>query len=335
MRPLLSRLLAGSLVCLSTAAMADPVGYAVGFDHLYRIDMGTGQATVVGPLGFIDVEGLAFSPSGVLYGVADAGHVPPDNGQTDFLLQIDTDTGAATAVGQLTGLAGTGAGVFGELDYGLAFTCDGRLWASSDTTRALWQIDPTTGGTHYVGDTGATISGLAGRGNQLYGVSVVDNESLYRIDTATGRATLIGLLTLVSSKVSASPMQPRTSQAIAAPPFGLIAHIFDAGLDFSADGELWVTLDYLTPPQGIPPLRNDVARLDPTSGEILSFRVITGAGTGIDTVQMEGLALAPPGACGGTEGPESVEVPGPGAFLLGLLALVLFLSSRKALPTSA
>lgn len=307
MRPLPGRLLAGLLACLPAAAMAEPVGYAVGFDQLYRIDLGTGQATVVGPLGFIDVEGLAFAPNGALYGVADAGRVPPNNDQTDFLLQIDTGTGAATAVGQLAGLAGTGTGTFGELDYGLAFTCDGNLWLASDTTSQLWQVNPATAATRLVGNMGAAISGLAGRGNGLYGVSIDGSESLYRIDTGTGLATAIG-------------------------PLGLVDRVFDAGLDFAANGDLWVTIDYLTPPAGIPPLRNDVARLNPMSGQILEWRVITGAGTDIDTVQMEGLALAPPGGCGGVATPEPREIPGPGPILLTALALVLALGGRRALP---
>ena len=306
MRPLLGRLLAGLLACVSTVALAEPVGYAVGFDHLYRIDLGTGQATVVGPLGFIDVEGLAFSPTGALYGVADAGRVPPNNEQTDFLLQIDTSTGAATAVGQLAGLAGTGTGTFGELDDGLAFTCDGNLWLASDTTNQLWQVDPASGGTRLVGNTGAAISGLAARGNGLYGVSIDGSESLYRIDRGSGLATALG-------------------------PLGLPDRMFDSGLDFTADGELWATIDYLTPPAGIPPLRNDVARLDPMTGQVLEWRVITGAGVDIDTVQMEGLALAPPGACGDVAEPEPSEIPGPGPLLLFALVLVLALSARKTL----
>lgn len=308
MRPLLGRLLAGLLLCLPAAAMAEPAGYAVGFDRLYRLDAGTGQASAVGPLGFIDVEGLAFAPDGTLYGVADAGRVPPGNDQTDFLLRINTQTGAATAVGQLSGLAGLGTGAFGELDYGLAFTCDGRLWLSSDTTNQLWEVNPSNAVTRYVGNTGAAISGLAARGNTLYGVSIDGNEGLYRIDTNTGAASLIGLL-------------------------GLPDRMFDAGLDFAANGDLWVTIDYLTPPQGIPPLRNDVARLDPMTGRILEMRTVTGAGSGIDTVQMEGFALAPPGGCGGgaVDEPPPRPIPGPGPLVLGALALLMLAGSRVAL----
>lgn len=305
MRPPFGRLLAGFLVCLPVAAVAEPVGYAVGFDSLYRIDMGTGQATLVGPLGYIDVEGLAFAPNGELYGVADAGAVPPANDQTDFLLRIDTATGAATAVGQMTALAGTGVGTFGELDYGLAFTCSGQLWLSSDTTGQLWEVNPANAQTRLVGNTGAAISGLAARGDTLYGLSIDGNESLYRINTTTAAASLVG-------------------------PIGLPDRVFDAGLDFDAQGRLWATIDYLSPPTGIPPLRNDLARLDPMTGGILELRTINGAGTGIDTVQMEGLALAPTSGCGVTPPREDMrEIPGPGLPWLAALGVVLALVGRR------
>ncbi|MBB5209602.1 DUF6923 family protein [Chiayiivirga flava] len=306
MRPLHGRLLAGLLACVSTAALAEPVGYAVGFDSLYRIDLGTGQATLVGPLGYIDVEGLAISPGGQLFAVADAGAVPPANDQTDFLLRIDPATGTATAVGQMTALAGAGTGTFGELDYGLAFTCSGQLWLSSDTTGQLWEVDPDTAQTRPVGTIGAAISGLAGRGDALYGLSIDGNETLYRISTATAQATAIG-------------------------PIGLPDRVFDAGLDFDGAGRLWATIDYLTPPTGIPPLRNDIARLDPMTGAVLELRIVNGAGTDIDTVQMEGLAVAAPGGCGPRFLPQPNEIPGPSLPLLLVLGAVLALAGRRAL----
>lgn len=306
MRPLHGRLLAGLLACVSTAAVAEPVGYAVGFDSLYRIDLGTGQATLVGPLGYIDVEGLAFSPAGELFAVADAGAVAPASDQTDFLLRIDTATGAATPVGQMEALAGTGTGTFGELDYGLAFTCNGQLWLSSDTTGQLWEVNPGTAQTRLVGNMGAGISGLAGRGETLYGVGIDGNERLFRIDTVNAQAMVIGSL-------------------------GLPDRMFDAGLDFDSVGRLWITIDYLTPPAGIPPLRNDVARLDPMTGGILEQRIINGAGIDIDTVQMEGLALAPPGGCGAGPIPQPSEIPGPSLPLLLALGAGLALVGRRAL----
>jgi hypothetical protein len=169
MRPLRDRFLAGLLALLPLTSLAQPVGYAVGFDSLYRINLATGQTTAVGPIGFNDVEGLAFGPSGLLYGVADA-TAGSGSGITDLLIRIDTNTGAGTLIGAMPTLAG--AGPNGNLDYGLAFTCDGRLWLSSDTTQQLWEVDPANAGTRLVGNTGRNISGLAARGNRLYGLSV-------------------------------------------------------------------------------------------------------------------------------------------------------------------
>ena len=303
MRPLLARLAAGLMATLPLAAGAEPVGYAAGGDNiLYRLDLGTGQATRIGPMGFVDVEGLALSPDGVLYGVADAGTGAPGSALTDYLLRIETGTGKATPVG-LLGLIGQGTGPFFDLDYGLAFTCDGRLWMSSDTTSRLWEVDRFSGATRLVGDLGARISGLAGRGKDLYGVSVAGGESLYRIDVETGHSELLGSLNMPNP-------------------------VYDAGLDFDAEGRLWATLDYLSPPSGSPPLRNDVARLDPDTGQRLETRTVIGAGTNIDTVQMEGLALAAPAACPAPDGnvgdpPSStIAVPGPSTPWLAVLALL-------------
>jgi hypothetical protein len=311
MRPLLARLTAGLMALLPLAAIAEPIGYAAGGDNqLYRLDLGTGQATRVGAMGFVDVEGLALSPDGVLYGVADAGTGLPGSAVTDLLIRIDPATGAASAVGPL-GLMGQGTGSFFDLDYGLAFTCDGRLWMSSDTTSRLWQVDRFTGATQYIGDLGARISGLAGRGRELLGVSVAGGENLYRIDPENAQATFLGTLAMPNP-------------------------LYDAGLDFDATGRLWATLDYLAPPQGIPPLRNDIARLDPATGQRLETRTVTGAGTDINTVQMEGLAIAPVAACGNGNGGNNgggngsvspLPVPGPSLPWLTLFAAVAVLAA--------
>lgn len=301
MRPLWGWLAASLMALLSHEAVADPIGYAAGFSDLYRIDFATGQATLVGPTGYNDVEGLAFAPGGTLYAVADA-TAGTGSGVTDFLIRIDPNTGAGTLVAPLAGLAGLGipgAGSNFELDYGLAFTADGRLWLSSDTLSMLWEVNPANGSTRLVGATGARITGLAARGNELFGVSAAGSEALYRIDLATGSAVLVGSL-------------------------GLADRMYDAGLDFDAAGRLWITLDYFSPPSGIPPLRNDLAQINPTTGALSGLRTITGAGSGIDTVQMEGLAIAPPAFV--SVGTEPAPVPGPGLpalALLGLLAVAM------------
>lgn len=306
MRPVWAWLLAGLMALLSRDALADPVGYAAGFSDLYRIDFATGQATLVGPIGYNDVEGLAFAPNGLLYAVADAS-AGSGSGLTDFLIRIDPATGAGTLVAPLAGLSNQGlpgAGSNFELDYGLAFTGDGRLWLSSDTLSLLWEVNPATGATRLVGATGARITGLAARGNDLFGVSAVGAESLYRIDTSTGAASVIGSL-------------------------GLAERMYDAGLDFDSAGRLWLTIDYFSPPNGIPPLRNDIAQIDPATGAVTALRSIVGAGSGFDTVQMEGLAIAPPVASGNVGVAPPTPVPGPALPALGLLAAASLLAGLR------
>ena len=290
MRPLIGRLLLGLLPLLPLSALADPVGYTVGFNTLYRIDMATGQTVSVGPIGFADVEGLAFSSSGILFGVADAGSGDPNSSLTDLLIRIDTNTGAGTLVGPL-GLQGQGSG--GNLDYGLAFTSDGRLWVSSDVTNQLWEASPASGVTRLVGVTGRAISGLAERGNELYGVSVEVAPSLYRIDTTTGSSTLVGPLNVG----------------------GVVA---DAGLDFDAAGQLWGILDPEPSSEG--------------ASRVVSIDITTGAGVvrasaSVATVGMEGLALAPTslvsgGSGSGAGGTTPRVVPGPSGHMLLLLAVI-------------
>lgn len=295
-----------ALLLLPRTAQADPVGFAVGEGgpgfgpsaRLYRLDLGSGAASLVGPVGYTDVEGLAFSRGGVLYAVADAGiaceGVCP--GTTDLLLRIDTDTGAGTLVGPL-GLAGQGPG--GNLDYGLAFTCDGRLWASSDTTGQLWEVDPADGSTRPVANLGAPLSGLAAFGNLLFGIGVVGDLSLHRIDPDAGTTTVMGAL-------------------------GLPITFYDAGLDFDEDGRLWATIDYFNPPppDDLPEAeRNDIALVDPQTGAASITATISGAGSGLDTVRMEGLAIAAGAGCG-VRAPANVPSGHPLAWLL-LGALVL------------
>jgi hypothetical protein len=60
-----------------------------------RIDMKTGVARAIGPIGFRGVAGLAFDPvARVLYG-----SIEPDWNASRVLLAIDVNTGRGTVVG--------------------------------------------------------------------------------------------------------------------------------------------------------------------------------------------------------------------------------------------
>jgi hypothetical protein len=276
---------------MALPAAAQPLAYAVSFNKLYQIDLTTGQTTLIGETGFNDVEGLALSPDGVMYGIVDS---------TKTLITIDKQSGRGTAVGQgtgNTGLTGQGVGQFDALDFGLAFTCDGRLWASSDTTSNLWQIDPASGRATAVGKLGAQITGLGANANGLFGLGAQGDEGVYRVNTATGSATKIG---------------------------GLAANLIfaDGGLDFDASGQLWAILDYRPPEDNRP---SDIVRVD----------LGTGLATFVSTTlpEMEGLAITPIAACRGP-GPVAAEhspVPATGFASRVLLAMALVLVGALAL----
>lgn len=187
------------------------------FDSLHRVDLATGQALKVGEVRvsesaapYADVEGLAMSPDGVLYGIDDA---------SKTLVSIDVQSGRAVPVNGREG--NTGLPRTTNFDFGLSFDCSGNLFASSDSRRSLYQIDTVTGAATLIGSEGglgAQISGLAGRLDGLYGIGSSGDENLYRIDTASGQATLVG-------------------------PLGAGLQFTDAGLDFDAAGVLWGVAD--------------------------------------------------------------------------------------------
>lgn len=205
-------------VALPPKAHADEVtGYAVWADFivnedkqntgtLYSIELTTGRATPIGHTGSSDVKGLAFSPDGTLYGVDET---------ADTLLTIDPSTGAGTTVGSL------GADTQSP---GLTFDCDGNLWMSSVSDAGaggvgvrsgdppFYSIDPRTGAATEIGRQGIEVSGLAARGNTVFGLAQGEDAKLVTIDTSSGLATEVGPLNIQSAV---------------------------AGLAFAPDGTLW------------------------------------------------------------------------------------------------
>ncbi|MFY8133498.1 MAG: hypothetical protein ACOVKS_00675 [Aquimonas sp.] len=317
MRPITRRLTLAFGLLLSAAAGAQPFGYASGTDPdspglrdaLYRVDLATGATSRLGYVGFRDIDGLALHPDGSLYGAADG--TAEAGGTSDLLARLNTLTGVGSFLTHFAGLAGQGPGQGGQLDYGLAVTCDGTLWLSSDTQGHLWRVDPATGALDRVVTGGPPLSGLAARGSYVFGVSVDPDVSLYRYDIARKELVRVG-------------------------PIAVLDRVFDVGLDFDADGRLWALLDYLVPPDGLPRLaQNDLVEIDPDTARLISSKPITGAGSGLNRVQLEGLAVAPPTCAAGGTLPAPVSVSaldGPGRLLL---VLVLALSAGLALRRRA
>ncbi len=256
------------------SSAAAPHAYAIASDNfdepadqLVRIDLATGTYTIIGRPGndYNDIEGLAMAPDGFLYGADDA---------TETLLRINPASGIGSAVNYRNQNLGLGDGTT-PYDYGLSFTCDGRLYLVSDQNMTLYQLDLETGKAYAVGNLGKHITALANFGPDLYAIGSEGDNNLYRVDPATAELTLVG-------------------------PLGLADVFTDAGLAFAADGTLWGVADY--------------RELDPLNGapsKLFTIDLETGAATVVaDTlIGVESLAIAVAPGCdavSGTTGPRSV-----------------------------
>jgi len=101
---------------------------------LRQVEIATGQTSSSVPVKHagspLSLQGIDFSPGGVLYGV-----------DGDSLYTIDPSSGAAARVTPSGSTAGNPA-LFTALDYGDAGVLRGVLFSLS---QPLWQIDPSTG----------------------------------------------------------------------------------------------------------------------------------------------------------------------------------------------
>jgi len=293
------------LVGLSSPASAQPYGYSVnsrGFlpddqmHLLWRVDLATGATEAIGPTGFDKMEALALAPDGTLYGADDA---------LNTLVTVNTNSGFSSPVGGIT----TNMGVpLQNLDLGMTFACDGTLLVVSAAQQSLFSASLETGLLSRIGDAGSLgvpITGIAARGNQLYGIGqgrdstdqlVTAAPNLYRIDRESASAELIG------------PLGPA------------VAPYVNAGLDFDAEGRLWALTDRRD--GGQPNLFSQILEIDPASGQ--AVRVIDS-----DVVGFESLATAPAGACtpaigaGTAEDLPMIPVNHPFALFALILAMVL------------
>lgn len=283
---------------LASAAAAQPFGFSVNsdsrtageseIDNLYLIDLATGDASRIGPVGFLDVEGLAFSPDGTLFGADD---------ESNSLIQINTDTGAAVAVGgQANNLQLDPTQFF---DFGLTFRCsDDQPILSSDNLQQLLMSDlndnaraVVIGNTSNVPITGlATLVSDDGT-EQIYGLGSGTSPNLYTVDSSTGETTLVG------------PLQNAAAYS-------------DAGVAFDEDGQLWAITD-----------RSSISS-ESLPSQILRIDIETGTATVVaETIDgIESLAITAPN-CNGDNGTQepTVDVPAMGQIGLAVLALVLLL----------
>ena len=259
------------MTAISTSLSAAPVGYSINSDSgeddsdgLYTIDLATGSeiqriGTVQSLLQTrLDVEGLAFSPDGTLYGVDD---------ESMKLFPIDTANAAIDNDNEVN-ISNLSAG---GNDFGITFACDEELYISSVAEKSLYHmsLDGTATLIGSEGSLGVAISALAAYGNpvQLFGLSngsasVPPSASmLYQINISTGIATEVG-------------------------PLGASAGPYDqGGLAFDDAGQLWAITDRR--PLDLP---SQVMKVDKATGTASEVQTTSEEG-------FESLAIAPPGGC--------------------------------------
>lgn len=155
-------------------------------DRLYKVNLRTGESTMVGPLGptggvFEDVEGLALDTSGKLFGIDD---------DTKTLLTISAATGVATALNNIQGNTRLTTGLNPQ-DLSIAFSCTGQLYAAALNSKTLYRVNTATGLFETVasGSLVGGITDLAVANGQMYGLGA---DKLYRIDVETGISTAVG-----------------------------------------------------------------------------------------------------------------------------------------------
>lgn len=224
MRNIFWRLLVAASVLVLPSWSYAALMYSTGGDgtQLWTIDTVTGAGTLVGATGTSATFGAAFAPDGSLYTVTDSystagkvgrfnlttGAVTSVSGAavgvpglmvfefasdgtfyaaswgTNSLYTINLATGLPTLVGAL--------GFSGIMD--LAFDSAGDLWAVDGSS--LFEIDTATGAGTFVTAIGLGCSmGIAfDSSDNLFATDYCAADSgLYRINTVTGAASLIGL----------------------------------------------------------------------------------------------------------------------------------------------
>ncbi|BAZ47538.1 hypothetical protein NIES4103_01390 [Nostoc sp. NIES-4103] len=171
-----------------SSALAAPFGFGVDTNSsLYSIDLGSGNATLIGNTG-VFLEGIAIDQSGNLFGTDIGGE----------LYSLDSSNGSSALIG------GTGLGNIEALDF-LGNTLLGVDFNSTPTVYAINVTDASvTTVTTSATTIGAVRSGTVLDNNTLLVRSDEDGfgnsgNFLHTFDLTTGATSLIGNLTNITA----------------------------------------------------------------------------------------------------------------------------------------
>lgn len=312
------------IIMAGSSAWAEPRGWVINtrgdlsdnskIGALWSVDLQTGQAELGGRSRisqYLFIEGLSFSPDERLYGVDD---------DTNTLVRIGTSSGNAIPVNQNDRNLGLPSG---NHDFGMTFTCEGRLLISTDSQSlglGLYEADPETGEVARIGDLDAPIVDMTSLGDRVYGIGrgmATDSNpaapNLYLIDTETGRAELVG-------------------------PLGAEADLYNkAGLATDPEGTIWAVTDRRNPASRGDSTAGQILRIDPLSGKAEHVAEVTSSEVGGALVGIEALAIASPGSCDRGVAVGATEIPTlsiPALWALVILVLALAAAPLRRLSAS-
>jgi len=259
----------------------------------------------------------------------------------DVLYAIDMKSGQAQRIGSAGGFQGLESFTFGD-------GCK-TLYSVDDVTDQLVTCDIQSGACTAVGPLGVDITdtGLAyGADGLLYMSTDAPKPSkLYKVDAATGKATLIGNQGQEVTGLAADQsglyglggdgrdnlvkLDTATGQATSIGPLKTVV-LVDGGIDFDAGGTLW----------GIHPGsvgrvgHSQTFRIDTATGAATIVAEVRDAGSGSFLDGFKGLAIAN-GICSQlgppTPGQDPTEVPALDDWGLAALALALIACAVVAL----
>ncbi|WP_395374297.1 hypothetical protein [Marinicella sp. W31] len=282
------------LLVFALRVEAQTYGYSVASgnfeaeaNQLVKINLEDGTFEALGYMGdtYSFIEGLAFSPDGKLFGADDS---------TKTLIRIVPDSGSIFPVRNVQQNLGFGNDP-SQFDFGLSFSCDNNLYMVTKSNQGFYRVNPETGISTLIGNTGMSFTALAAWGDELYAIASGANN-LYKINRDTGVVSVVGAL----GSLGAGGVE-----------------LTNAGLSFDDSGQLWMLMDLrLSDP------------LNPFPSRVFKIDSQSGAATMVSEtlVGVESLAIAPPGGCGNGPigGPvvRMVPVNNPAAlFVIFLLVL--------------
>ncbi|MEC7983857.1 MAG: putative metal-binding motif-containing protein [Myxococcota bacterium] len=147
-----------------------------GGNSIWTMDICSGTGSRIGYHGVGNMGGIAFAPTGVLYGI---------DIENNNLIQLDIQTGQGSVVGPL-GF---------DLSYcGLAYDCANQRMVGADAdTAQLFTIDLQTGEAYDFVQTSVPYQGVGLEYEPSTGMFLTStNTEIYRVDPNTGSTTLVG-----------------------------------------------------------------------------------------------------------------------------------------------